>query len=574
MKIKEFLIKRYRAFDSNVPIPFSDFTVLTGPNNLGKSTVLRALNLFFSALPRSWSSNQGRLDQVERYETEIDYPKRYEGRRGRRYPTSFCAKVQLSDSDVQTAQAEISMSLPKEINLTLEFVKMRDRARPRMRCMELPNDERQAEFFVWLSENFRYIYIPANRSVSDVRRSVFTELVSNSIQSVRNSKKRVQFLQQFYADVGEMIGRVEGQLFTELHQYLPELKGIKLVLKELDLLNLVTLEDVFIDDGAKTSLNQKGDGVKSLFVMSILRFLATQRFQKNLVFGIEEPEAHLHSSAIYDTKASLRALSQSFQILITTHSPILIQRDDLGANIIVDRKKQTAFSCSASVAKSLTQIRQSLGIKPQDNLTTAEVTVVVEGQTEEGCLARLLAHLTSTMSEPITTGRVRIIGAGGASKIMPLLRAFARDAASCVVLVDSDVPGMDAAANIKRSGLINIADIFEVPQRHGCSETEFEDMFPPEMYITEVAAACGVNVNVVNFVEAQTKSGDQKTRMKKWSDVMKSLVSQCGKNWEDVEIAAKTAFGKAVSDAPSRYSGNTFWLQSIAKRVEDNLKER
>lgn len=46
MRIVEVSIRRFRAFDSRVDIPIGDLTVFTGPNNLGKSTVLSALNLF------------------------------------------------------------------------------------------------------------------------------------------------------------------------------------------------------------------------------------------------------------------------------------------------------------------------------------------------------------------------------------------------------------------------------------------------------------------------------------------------------------------------------------------------
>ena len=89
MRLQSIQIRRYRAFDTKVDVPISNLTVLTGPNNLGKSTVLSALDLFFSVFqPRT----QFGLTRGQRYSYENDYPKRYEGRAGRRWPTQFAFK--------------------------------------------------------------------------------------------------------------------------------------------------------------------------------------------------------------------------------------------------------------------------------------------------------------------------------------------------------------------------------------------------------------------------------------------------------------------------------------------------
>jgi len=84
MKLTNFQIRKYRVFDSEVNIVLSDFTVLTGPNNLGKSTVLRALDLFFNEVgarhrPQS-ASRYDRSDRPNKYDSDVDYPKLYEGR--------------------------------------------------------------------------------------------------------------------------------------------------------------------------------------------------------------------------------------------------------------------------------------------------------------------------------------------------------------------------------------------------------------------------------------------------------------------------------------------------------------
>jgi len=579
LKLTSFRIRRYRVFDAEVTIPLSNFTVLTGPNNLGKSTVLRAISLFFNEIGArhrpSYPTRIDRNDRFDRYDPDTDYPKLYEGKPGRRYSTRLSATVEFSSADSQFAQDTLKLSLPPTVTLSLDFLRERDRVRRDLKISAFQKPEDSESFLRWFTSDVRYIYIPANRNVPDFRRSVFSEIVSNSIGKVRKSRQRVQVLQSLYADVRNLIGDVETQLTSDLKHYLPDLKDIKFQLEEPDLLNFISLDDVQIDDGAKTSITQKGDGVKSLFVMSILQFLAKQNYQRNLIFAIEEPEAHLHSSAIYDTKASLRALSSSFQILTSTHSPILVQRDEITANIIIDRAPGNDFACSATVAKSLAQIRNSLGIRPQENLATAEVTIVVEGKTEEGCLGKLLSSVYPALSTPIENGRVRIISAGGASKSVAVLRALARDAASCLVIVDSDQEGLNAFDEVKRSGLINVLDVFQVPARTGCLETEFEDLFPPQLYIDAVATACGCAFDGQMFSDSQTRSGDNKTRMKKWTFIIAELVRNCGKSWDDVEPLAKEALAKAlVANVAHASAAASAWLKSVASRAAQNLRDK
>jgi putative ATP-dependent endonuclease of OLD family len=575
MKISQLSISKYRVFDRKVTIPLSNFTVLTGPNNLGKSTVLRALDLLFSPRRRRAYGMQY-VRRRTGYRIDDDYPKRYQGRPGRRWPTRIEARLELSPEDKQAASQEFDFDIPDFVELALEYrmEKHRDILRPHYELKGFTADQGQQEFLHWTTEKFSYVYIPATRNVDDFRRSIFAQLVEGAIQRVSQSRQRISDIRRFYNDARQQITVVEETLAEELRAFLPTVDSIQFVIGDLDLDRLITVHDVEIDDGAQTSLQQKGDGFKSLFAISMLQFIARQRFGQNLIFGIEEPEAHLHSSAVYEVKETLRELSQSFQILITTHSPILIQRDDLRSNIIVQDAKGQGFASSAKPARKLSDIRQSLGIRPQDNLTTAEVVIVVEGLTEESCLGSLIASISSELSGAISSGRVRVLSANGASNVLAMVRALARDAANCIVLLDSDKEGDDAATTVANSGLVDPKDLFQVSRRKGCQETEFEDVFDPKLYLDEVSSTCGITITPEMLATARQQSGGRKTRMRKWSDVMAVLVSDCGKDWDTVCDPAKEAFGTAIANNAAKIDAKSMpWLKSIASRVRAYLAE-
>ena len=47
MKIVSLTIENFRSYRNPVTIPFNDLTVLIGKNDIGKSSILEALDIFF-----------------------------------------------------------------------------------------------------------------------------------------------------------------------------------------------------------------------------------------------------------------------------------------------------------------------------------------------------------------------------------------------------------------------------------------------------------------------------------------------------------------------------------------------
>lgn len=48
MRIKSIILNNFRGYDMETKIPMSDFVAIVGKNDIGKSTILEALNIFFN----------------------------------------------------------------------------------------------------------------------------------------------------------------------------------------------------------------------------------------------------------------------------------------------------------------------------------------------------------------------------------------------------------------------------------------------------------------------------------------------------------------------------------------------
>jgi putative ATP-dependent endonuclease of OLD family len=167
-----------------------------------------------------------------------------------------------------------------------------------------------------------------------------------------------------------------------------------------------------------------------------------------------------------------------------------------------------------------------------------------------------------------------VLGAGGATHIMATLRALARDATSCIVLLDSDEEGLRERDRIGASGLMDPRGVFVVPPRAGCIETEFEDVFSPELYFAEVAQACGIAAGPPEFRLAQRQSGSRDTRMAKWSNVMAALCAANGHDWEALADGAKSALGAAIARTVDQVPQREIaFVSSIGAEVLRYLRE-
>jgi putative ATP-dependent endonuclease of the OLD family len=110
---------------------------------------------------------------------------------------------------------------------------------------------------------------------------------------------------------------------------------------------------VIVDDGTATDLTLKGDGVQSLAALALTQHYSRERARaREFILAVEEPEAHLHPRAIHRLRDTLRETASTQQVIITTHSPLFVNRLDLSSNIIVRKNR-------AQPGRSVQELREA-----------------------------------------------------------------------------------------------------------------------------------------------------------------------------------------------------------------------
>ncbi|MCH7727814.1 MAG: AAA family ATPase [Planctomycetes bacterium] len=138
---------------------------------------------------------------------------------------------------------------------------------------------------------------------------------------------------------------------------------------------------------------------------------------------IDEPELYLHPQGIEQVRAALRALAQTgYQIVFSTHSPLLIHQDEI-ANTIVVRKNEaegtnTLKPLRSAIASVVTdgpsQTRTLFEFGNAAQIFFCDNVLIAEGTTERALLPEVFKALKQ---KTLGQSRIALVGLGGSGNI-------------------------------------------------------------------------------------------------------------------------------------------------------------
>lgn len=271
----------------------------------------------------------------------------------------------------------------------------------------------------------------------------------------------------------------------------------------------------------------------------------TNQADKVSVVAIEEPESHLHPGSARQLYQTVSALSENHQVILTTHSPLFVNRTNLRENIIVHGGKATPV-------KRIKEIREVLGINVSDNLINAENILVVEGESDKIILDKLLPHMSDIIKRAIQNGSLVIDYIGGAGNLSYKLAFYRSIQCNYHVLLDNDIAGRQAGQNAETQGLLTTKNV-TYAQCKGSKDSEMEDCFNPSVYKQIIQDKFGVSLNNKEF-----------KCNKKWSERIANCFKTQGKQWGDaVEKKVKLSVAEAIINSDPIKALNSVKRSSI-----------
>lgn len=533
MKLSDFSVVNYRSITTARKIKTNNMTVLVGKNNEGKSNILRALTLAMDIM-KIYSKDPRSLQIAVRpylknhYSWEKDYPISLQEKNPNGW-SSIDLNFELDEQDILAIRSmtgiRLSGCIPVRVSTNGAAAKIDIPKRGTAAFADADNKKKIIEYVCFKID---FNFIPAVRTEYDALR-VVDSLIEKSLETLDtnpdyiNAMNKIEELQQGILD------GISNQIIEPLQEFLPTVRNVQIhIQNERRRIAMRRNTEIIIDDGTPTPIQQKGDGIKSLTALAILNIPA--RVDRVSVVAIEEPESHLHPESARQLYDTIMSLFQTHQIVLTTHSPLFVNRTNLKENIIVNDGKATPV-------KKIKEIRDVLGIHISDNLTNAEHVLIVEGEDDKIALEKLLPSMSTKIKRAIQNGTFIIDYIGGAGNLPYKLSFYRNLQCKYHVLLDNDDAGRHAGSEAERQGLLDVRNV-TYAICNGSPNAEIEDCYNKAVYENAILNEFGVNINVAEF------RGN-----KKWSDRIAGCFLSQGKLWNDaMEKRVKLVVANEISE--------------------------
>ena len=267
---------------------------------------------------------------------------------------------------------------------------------------------------------------------------------------------------------------LEGYLQEQLHNL-----AIKLNFKDIEVDPVegvsfsLRLSDDRVDD---VLIQNRGAGTQNNLIIALFRLIASMHVGEYFIFAMEEPENSLHPKAQRQLLAVLQDISHKSQVIVTTHSPVFLERSKFENNIILTRTIKGNTIAKTFNSALLGDLRADLGIRPSDALLKGggNCALLVEGNTEEeGFPVFMEMHGLSEFQLGIAIINMRGCDKERVRNTARLLLAYD---IPCVVVLDNNAENTEEdIGRESEHSLTNIKKIFRF------SKGNIEDYFPLEI---------------------------------------------------------------------------------------------
>lgn len=380
MKIEKLILSNFRSYNGEVSIDLNDLNVFVGKNDIGKSTVLEALDIFFNEgkgiikVDKDDINKQAKgegntdiiigvvfgelpveltIDATNPTTLEAEYLLNQDGKLTiiKKYPNAGKEKVFVKAYH-PTNSACSELLLKKQAGLKKLLT-------DEMACEDkTKNSEIRKAIWGFYSDNLELQEIEIELAKIDAKNtweqlktylplySLFQSDRKNSdgdseiqnpmklaVQEILKDSRLINNLNGVAVEVEEKLKQVADQTLAKLNEMNPEIAdSLTPVIPSPESLKWVDVfKSVSIACDEDIPINKRGSGVKRLILLNFFRAEAERRRNESnvpdIIYAIEEPETSQHPNhqrKLIEAFIELSA-SDNTQILLTTHSPSIVK---------------------------------------------------------------------------------------------------------------------------------------------------------------------------------------------------------------------------------------------------------
>lgn len=223
-----------------------------------------------------------------------------------------------------------------------------------------------------------------------------------------------------------------------------------------------------------------------------------------VIILLDEPALGLHAKAQKDFLRFIEErLAKRCQVIYTTHSPFMIQPDQLErARLVEDKGRDTGSVTTSDVLTTdrdtLFPLQAALGYDIAQHLFIAKDNLVVEGPSDFLFMQTISAHLIEDGREGLDP-RWSITPLGGAD-VIPAFVALLGNHLDVTVVVDARKEGHQKLAGLAKAGFLGEKRIVTIGEITNTKMADVEDLFAKDDYVVLYNAAFGRTIAAADLM--------------------------------------------------------------------------
>ncbi|KGW90160.1 ATP-dependent nuclease [Burkholderia pseudomallei] len=389
MKVAHIRVENFRSLKNVEVANVTRFTIFVGQNNHGKTNLFEAIEWFYGAKssPTDYYFNRDArngilvnitFDEVE--ETDIEKL------------TTEASKTKIRT--MLDGSKSFSVQKTSTDHKRKYFVNGVDKGNP------TGLDAAINEFIPKLE------YISTQIRLDDVSKykdknpiglmlsGVLTAIIENSDEYRAFKEQFAKLFDSTDSDVRKELDKLGTQVEVYLQKQFPDGTKVKFGVNPPQFSDLLKSFETSVDDGIETKAEDKGDGMQRAIMLSIIQAFADYRKSQSgggsFLFMIDEAELHLHPSAQRALKRALVEISTTDQVLVNTHSSVLVVEDSPVQCIFkVDKCQGVTSIESVGALEKINIVFDLLGGSPTDLLLPRNF-LIVEGKSDFVFLSEMI----------------------------------------------------------------------------------------------------------------------------------------------------------------------------------------
>lgn len=468
MKLKKVYIENFRCYKEPISIEVEDLTTFIGKNDIGKSTVLDALEIFFNNETVKIDSKdcnihsgstqvtiacdftelpcQLILDSGEKTSLFAEYLTIQEDTLrikkifdcGKSKPseevyivanhptiTGLNDLLSLKEKDLQKRIKEKGLESPLKGNPTMRSALWKTEQDLKLQTTDTPVSKSKEDMKAIWSKLDSYLptfaLFQSDRSSQDSDGEVQNPMKVAVQEAIRDVQDDIEAIQNKVREKAMEIAERTQQALLDIDRSLASQLSPNFLAPSSS--KWAGLFSVGMDTDEGISLNKRGSGIRRLILVGFFKAEAERKAKssnkKDIIYAIEEPETAQHPDNQLRLMQAFKELSQAgnCQVLLTTHSPELAKELPLSGIRFIGRDEFGKPFIKCGDDNILEEVVKTLGILA-DYRTYANVKLLicVEGPTDVIALkafSRCLREKDKTSIDLEEDTRICIIPLGG-----------------------------------------------------------------------------------------------------------------------------------------------------------------